>query len=205
MNKTAKALVGLLSTVCVILAIAAISLSWQGARDHTAFRRANVALVQSAKNQAQTAVALRRATLALNQALANETRQSNEILHECVRLNIVRAEDNKSHFVDYKYMAQQVKFTAGSLKANYKALAHIGIPKSILKRALRQTEAALQTQRELVASKAWVPLTNCTAVALSSSGTYKPPVPTAFSRGLPPSTALSATNAAMPDPVGSVP
>jgi hypothetical protein len=156
--------------------------------------------------------ALDKATRALNQSATayagvqqNTELISINILHACIRLNIVRAEDNTSHYGDYLVTTQQIKFQSASLRSNYIALQRIGIPKKILDRALAQSEASLKTERIQAESKSWVPLTNCTAVALSTGGTYKPPAPISFTRGKPPTTALNFTNAALADPVGSLP
>lgn len=131
--------------------------------------------------------------------------QQNELLNSCIRLNIVRALDNSSHYSDYKTITQQIRFQSTSLRSNYLALRRIGLPKRILNRALKQAIAALASQRAQANTKEWVPLTNCTAIAISSGGTYLPPLPISFAAGPPPASALNSLNARNPDPVGSLP
>lgn len=158
-------------------------------------------LVQTARNND----ALNRANATYATVLRTQQAEANQILHSCIRLNILRQGENLSRYTDYRYISQQIMFQGRSLATNYEALARIGLARDVLDAALRQSLASLAIERVQAASKTWVPLTNCNAVALQTSGKYKPPLPISFARQLPPSSALDADNAALPDPVGSVP
>lgn len=175
----------------VVTTIAAVALGVSKINDDTALRRASTALSTADRNYALI--------------LKQQQRLDNTVLHGCIRLNILRAQSNASNWVDYQYITQQIRFTSSSLHSNFLALQQVGISPKVLRRALRQSLAALQTQRAQAATKAWVPLTNCTAVALSSGGSYSPPEAVSFSHGPPPKSVLSAKNASLPDPQGSLP
>lgn len=183
--------VGLLAAWAIVATFGIVSYGIITIQDHRALNRSSSALERS--------------NAALARADRNTATIENNILHSCVRLNIVRAEDNKSHYGDYLVISQQLKFQSSSLKSNYAALKHIGVPIAVLNRALKQQLASLQTARIQADSKSWVPLTNCTAVALSSGGTYKPPQPIPFSQGKPPASSMDFRNAALNNPVGSLP
>lgn len=173
---------------------------------------ASIGAIASLIATANNSAALSRANKAVASATAavkntdnNSIRISNEVVHGCIRLNIIRASDNKSHYADYKYISQQVSFAAASLHSNYLALRKIGIDPKVLARALKQSQAILATERIQADSKEWVPLTNCNAVALASGGKYTPPEPIPFSKQAPPPSAMNPLNATQPDPVGSLP
>lgn len=101
-------------------------------------------------------------------------------LRACHRLNIVRAEDNRSQLVDYRLFTATADLIAA-------AVAHPEHPATRQQKA--GAEAYLARVRGDALAKQWTELTKC-APATYHAGTYIAPVPVSFARQFPPARAL---------------
>ena len=104
--------------------------------------------------------------------------QHTQIVEGCQRLNILRAEDNRSHFADYRVFSLVYRET-------------------LVARALYRTPqekayfvAFTREMRGAIADKTWTPLTDCTQAVNAHGGAYKPPNPIPFEVRMPPASAL---------------
>lgn len=120
-------------------------------------------------------------------------------LHGCEMANITRALDNSAHLSNYNFYNQQINFTQSTLQSNYDALQKVGISKTVLNTALKNTEATLSLEKNEASTMTWATLTNCTAGPNEGIEVYT------IASNKPPANQLSLTNATLPDPAGSVP
>lgn len=141
--------------------------------------------------------ALNRATRAL--AVAGNARSvadrslRDALIHQCIATNVTRAIDNSSHAADYNvflFIEQRFLIPTKTETAAQKAV----------------TALFAARLRGSLASKTWMPLTNCSAVAQGAEQIKFYPL----SQSSPPPYALGQThaelaNAAKPDPAGSIP
>lgn len=102
-------------------------------------------------------------------------------LSSCIRLNIVRASDNRSHFADYHFFTLTTKLIANNLK-------HPTQPTTAAQR--KQAEDYIGSLRESASDKTWVPLTDC-SVAVTNPIGFKIPQAIPFTTKLPPNSALN--------------
>lgn len=91
------------------------------------------------------------------------------IVESCVRLNIARAEDNISHYADYKI--DKIFYT---LTLRQEARIH---PTGAQKQAYDQFLVPIT---EAIHAKSWTPLTDCTKAVNKNGARYKPPQPVHF-------------------------
>lgn len=126
----------------------------------------------------------------LGKVQAVEDAQTRQLLNGCRRLNILIRQDNSSNYADYRFITQQIKFTSRSLRSNYLALKHLGLPRRVLRRALRQSIAGLRSQRAQARAKKWTPPTDCQAAVNARGSAYRVTSPVSFAKRLPPRSAL---------------
>jgi hypothetical protein len=136
------------------------------------------------------AVQVQRVEAHQKQQQANLGRQFQQLVQACVRLNILRAEDNVSHFADYKVFKAVYTESRLAQKISYATAVRIeGAKLANRERSLNQS--ILTPIKSAVDLKAWTPLTNC-AKAVSQDGPfYRPPKSILFITRLPPRADLS--------------
>jgi hypothetical protein len=96
------------------------------------------------------------------------------LVESCVRLNILRAEDNVSHYADYKLF----RIVQSETEAP---------PSRPLTSQEQKNRVEFLAQLDsAVKAKAWTPLTDCKRAVDASGVRYRPPQPIAFYKHLPP-------------------
>lgn len=122
------------------------------------------------------AVQVQRVEMKVSGQQAHIGRQFQQLIQACVRLNILRAEDNVSHFVDYRVY----RIVYLESLANLKKLQRIP-PREAT------AEHKFLVQLKLgVRQKSWTPLTNCRQAVSESGAFYRSPQPILFIHRLPP-------------------
>ena len=101
-----------------------------------------------------------------------------QIVEGCQRLNILRAEDNRSHYADYRVFSLVYRETlvARSLYRTPQEKAYF--------------LAFTREMRGAIADKTWTPLTDCTQAVNAHGAAYPPPNPIPFNTRLPSADAL---------------
>ena len=103
--------------------------------------------------------------------------QEQALIESCQRLNVLRVEDNRSHYADYQVFSFVADRSAASTKAETVAQA-------------KATDELASVLRRAVREKGWTPATDCRALIDSHGGAYKSPAPIPFYKQLPPPGAM---------------
>lgn len=99
-RKTVRLAWRLLILIAFVELIAIGALAWQGFQNHSANRKANLAIGTSA--------------IAIMAVQRQEAIQQINILHSCQRLNVLRADDNHSAYADWKVFNVVIKVAINS-------------------------------------------------------------------------------------------
>jgi hypothetical protein len=114
-----------------------------------------------------------------------DEQQANLIKGGCIRLNIELADENRSHYDDYDFYSQVYTANKDAKSTNAAILKKFGI-KLTPKLKQDQNNEIARLKHDLDA-KTWTPLLNCNSI---NSARYKLPHPIAFTKRLPPKSAL---------------
>ena len=176
--------VGALAAWAFIATVGIVSVVIQNARNTDALHQSAHALATSQR-------AIAHANTALVTVQMQQLQQHQQLVQGCERLNILRATANASSQASYDI--DSLFFAA--VRANH--------PKTRKQRRL--TRKFLRIEATALRTMAWTPLTDCVNAVNTQGSAYKPPLPIPFAKQRPPASALSAANARLPNPVGSVP
>lgn len=106
---------------------------------------------------------------ALNAQRSQLGDQREAIVEACNRLQILRVQDNVSHFADYKVF--RVVYVES--RAQERSLGLSGPRRKLEDAFLAQLDEAIH-------AKQWVPLTDCNRAVALHGAKYRPPAPVAF-------------------------
>ena len=118
--------------------------------------------------------------LVLEQGVTNRTFRVAQ-LRSCHRLNILRAEDNRSQLHDFELYSLTLTLLEGAVAR---------APQTESAEARREAVAYLAAIRGDLLGKEWVPLASCPA-AVDHPATYRTPTPIPFAKATPPASALT--------------